>query len=94
MMVMQNHMEAKKHNEKIDNMINILKKDKDVTNIRNNQKQVDIDGNVVGNNRPDIQFGKQGKHTNIEYDTRSSSLRRNKNIVQKMIQTQEINFIR
>lgn len=23
---MQNHMEAKKHNEKIDNMINILKK--------------------------------------------------------------------
>ena len=74
---------GKKHNEKIDNMINILKKDKDVTNIRKNQKQVDVDGNVVGNNRPDIQFDKQGKHTNIEYDTRSSSLRHHKNIVPK-----------
>lgn len=54
-----------------------------MTNIRKNQKQVDIDGNVVGNNRPDIQFDKQGKHTNIEYYTRSSPLRHHKNIVQK-----------
>ncbi len=61
------------HNERIDNLIKRLQKDENVTNIRKNQKQVDIDGNVVGNNRPDIQFDKNGVHTNVEYDNRKSS---------------------
>lgn len=41
--------------------------------IRKNQKQVNFDGNVVGNNRPDIQFDKGEIHTNIEYDSKKSS---------------------
>ena len=64
---------GKTHNERIDNLIEILKSDKDVTNIRKNQKQVDINGHVVGNNRPDVQFDKNGRHTNVEYDTRSAA---------------------
>ena len=39
------------------------------TNIRKNQQQVDINGNTVGKNRPDVQFDKDGVHYNIEYDT-------------------------
>lgn len=47
-------------------------------NIRKNQKQVDIDGNVVGNNRPDVQFDYNGVHTNVEYDTRTRSMEKHK----------------
>ena len=32
---------------------------------------VDVNGNVVGNNRPDVQFDKNGVHTNVEYDTQT-----------------------
>jgi len=39
-----------------------------VTNIRKNQQQVDVNGNNVGANRPDIQYDKNGKHNAIEYD--------------------------
>ena len=30
--------------------------------IRKNQVQVDVNGNKVGNNRPDIQYDYEGKH--------------------------------
>ena len=67
-----------KHNEKIDNLIEKLKSGNKAQNIRKNQKQVDIDGNVVGNNRPDVQFDYNGVHTNIEYDTRTRSMEKHK----------------
>ena len=67
-----------KHNEKIDNLIEKLKSGNKAQNIRKNQKQVDIDGNVVGNNRPDVQFDYNGVHTNVEYDTRTRSMEKHK----------------
>lgn len=66
------------HNKKIDNLIEKLRVDDDVTNIRKNQKQVDVNGNVVGNNRPDVQFDKHGVHTNVEYDTQTRSMNKHK----------------
>lgn len=50
--------------------------------IRKNQKQVNFDGNVVGNNRPDIQFDKNNVHYNVEFDTKKSTLERHKTIVE------------
>ena len=42
---------------------------KDVANdIRKNQIQVDVHGNVVGNNRPDLQYNVDGIHYNFEVD--------------------------
>jgi RHS repeat-associated protein len=57
-----------KHNNAIDERVNDLKKDPTVTNIRKNQQQVDVDGNKVGTNRPDIQYDKDGCHHCVEYD--------------------------
>jgi uncharacterized protein RhaS with RHS repeats len=57
------------HNRVIDDHIATLQNDPSVTNIRKNQQQVDINGNKVGGNRPDIQYDKAGVHHNIEYDT-------------------------
>ena len=34
--------------------------------------------NVVGNNRPDVQFDYNGVHTNVEYDTRTHSMEKHK----------------
>lgn len=68
---------------KIDGLVDKLKKDDNVSNIRKNQKQVDVNGNVVGNNRPDIQFDKDGVHTNVEYDTRKSSSLKHKEVLDK-----------
>ena len=67
-----NNGDAKKHgndnhNDAIDNRIDELKKDDSVTDIRKNQ-QVDVDGNNVGKNRPDIQYNKDGCHYCVEYD--------------------------
>lgn len=56
------------HNGRIDNMVEKLRNDPDVSNIRKNQAQADVNGNKVGNNRPDLQFDKNGKHTNVEWD--------------------------
>ncbi len=56
------------HNTAIDNHIKELKKDPNVKGIRKNQTQVDANGNKVGNNRPDIQYDKNGQHHNVEYD--------------------------
>lgn len=55
-------------NDEIDKRIGKLKKDPEVTNIRKNQTQVDKNGNQVVKNRPDIQYDKNGKHHNVEYD--------------------------
>jgi len=57
------------HNSIIDQEIASLQADPTVTNIRKNQQQVDIGGNNVGTNRPDIQYDQNGVHHNIEYDT-------------------------
>ncbi len=69
------------HNKKIDDKINELKKDPTVTNIRKNQRQVDVNGNEVGLNRPDIQYDKNGVHYNIEYDTSKSGSKRHQNTI-------------
>jgi hypothetical protein len=63
---------AADHNAAIDQDIGILKDDPGVTNIRKNQTQVDVDGNRVGNNRPDVQYDKDGKHHTLEYDRTKS----------------------
>ena len=44
--------------------------DSDATEIRKNQVQVDVNGNKVGNNRPDIQYDYERKHYVIEIDNR------------------------
>ncbi|WP_250393141.1 RHS repeat-associated core domain-containing protein, partial [Escherichia coli] len=56
------------HNNFIDNLIADARS-QGATNIRKNQWQVDVNGNVVGKNRPDVQFDLNGKHYNIEVDT-------------------------
>ena len=38
------------------------------TDIRKNQWQVDINGNVVGSNRPDLQYTLNGKRHYVEFD--------------------------
>lgn len=56
------------HNSAIDERVDQLKKDPSVSNIRKNQQQVDVDGNKVGTNRPDIQYDQGGCHHCVEYD--------------------------
>ena len=55
------------HNAKIDDKIKSLRKG-EATDIRKNQAQVDVNGNKVGNNRPDVQYNKDGVHHNCEVD--------------------------
>ncbi len=38
-------------------------------NVRKNQWQVDVLGNTVGMNRPDLQYDLGGVHYNVEFDT-------------------------
>ncbi|WP_115718306.1 RHS repeat-associated core domain-containing protein [Gallaecimonas mangrovi] len=56
------------HNSAIDNRVGELKQDSSVSNIRKNQQQVDVNGNKVGTNRPDIQYDQGGCHYCVEYD--------------------------
>ena len=42
---------------------------------------MDFDGNTVGKNRPDVQYNKNGKHFNIEYDTKSESMNKHKETI-------------
>ena len=42
--------------------MNLIKK------IKNIISKVDINGKKIGNNRPDIQYNKDGKHHNVEVD--------------------------
>ena len=55
------------HNAKIDEKINSIRGEK-ATDIRKNQIQVNAAGERVGNNRPDVQYNKDGKHYNYEVD--------------------------
>ncbi|WP_341535204.1 polymorphic toxin-type HINT domain-containing protein [Acanthopleuribacter pedis] len=59
------------HNNAIDDYIDNLPDSS--KNIRKNQAQVDVNGNKVGNNRPDVQFDDNKVHYNVEFDNRSSS---------------------
>lgn len=56
------------HNSAIDQRANQLKQDQSVSNIRKNQQQVDVNGNKVGANRPDLQFDQNGCHHCVEFD--------------------------
>ena len=58
-----------KHNSSIDKEVDNIRK-QGGKNIRKNQVQVDVNGNRVGNNRPDIQYDINGEHHNIEFDTK------------------------
>ena len=60
------------HNQAIDDEIGQLQGDPSVTNIRKNQVQVDVDGSRVGDNRPDVQYDRDGIHHNVEFDTKRS----------------------
>ncbi len=60
---------GEKHNEAIDKRIEKLKEEPAVENIRKNQQQVDVEGNNVGKNRPDVQYDKDSCHHCVEYDT-------------------------
>ena len=55
---------GKEHDDAIDDEIAELKKDPTVRNVRKNQQQVDVNGDKVGLNRPDIQYDK-GNTTTI-----------------------------
>ena len=54
------------HNKMIDNFIKNLPQG--AKNIRKNQQQVDINGNSVGSNLPDVQYDLNGEHYNVEFD--------------------------
>jgi len=60
------------HNGAIDKRIEELKNDDTVSDIRKGQTQVDVNGDRVGDNMPDVQYNKDGIHHVEEYDTRSS----------------------
>ncbi|MFN8337418.1 MAG: hypothetical protein U0T36_00180 [Saprospiraceae bacterium] len=49
--------------------------------VRKNQQQVDINGNSVGTNRPDLQFNKGGNHYNLEWDNSARASARHKRFV-------------
>jgi hypothetical protein len=69
------------HNKAIDDHINELKKDPEVTNIRKNQEQVDVNGDKAGKNRPDVQYDKGGVHHNVEYDRTQTNSDAHKSVV-------------
>jgi RHS repeat-associated protein len=62
------------HNNFIDNLVQDLANDPlvDPASIRKNQQQVDVNGNLVGTNRPDLQYNRDGVHHNVEVDTSTS----------------------
>lgn len=62
------------HNEAINDRFDEAMNDPTVINVRKNQAQTDVDGNKVGNNKPDLQYDKYDvntdtwNHYNIEWD--------------------------
>ena len=56
------------HNAAIDAYIKDLPPE--AINKRKNQAQVDINGNKVGNNRPDVQYDIDDTHINVEFDSK------------------------
>ena len=71
------------HNKVIDTEVARLQSDPSVTNIRKNQQQVNVNGNTVGTNRPDIQYDQNGVHHNVEYDTTVRGSTRHQNQIPK-----------
>jgi hypothetical protein len=57
------------HNDVIDDRVRDLQNTPGVENVRKNQRQVDINGNTVGNNQPEIQHDRDRVHHMEEYDT-------------------------
>jgi hypothetical protein len=58
---------GEEHDEAIDEQADKAR-DQGATNIRKNQVQVDINGDRVGDNRPDLQYDLNGQHYNWEWD--------------------------
>jgi hypothetical protein len=52
-------------------------------NIRKNQVQVNIEGNRVGNNKPDLQYDLNDTHYNHEFDTTEASSLKHQDVVPK-----------
>ena len=70
------------HNKAIDDYIKRVEENGG-QNIRKNQRQVDVDGNTVGRNRPDVQYDKDEIHNNVEFDTKESSSEFHKKVIEK-----------
>ena len=71
------------HNKAIDDYIENIRKDNTVEEIRKNQRQVDLEGNTVGRNRPDVQYNKDEIHYNVEFDTKEHSSEAHKTVIEK-----------
>lgn len=52
-----------------------------MTDIRKNQQQVDVNGNKVGTNRPDVQYNRDGCHNCVEYDTKPANGARHEQVI-------------
>ncbi|MBR5598302.1 MAG: RHS repeat-associated core domain-containing protein, partial [Lachnospiraceae bacterium] len=70
------------HNAKIDEFIDQLKQNNDNSSIRKNQRQVNINGNTVGSNRPDVQWDYNGVHHILEVDRTLVNNRKHKQIIE------------
>ena len=82
---------GKGHNKIVDKIIKDAR-DKGAKEIRKNQQQVDINGNKVGRNKPDVQYNYKGKHYNIEVDTTLRVALDIKALYQVVILMPEIHF--
>jgi RHS repeat-associated protein len=70
------------HNDRIDKWAQkVNQPGSGVSDVRKNQQQVDINGNRVGTNRPDLQFNKGGKHYNLEWDNSARASARHRRVV-------------
>ncbi len=72
-----------RHNDAIVQRAKQLRQDPSVSNIRTNQQQVDVSGNKVGTNRPDLQYDKGGCHYCVEYDTVPRNSTRHGNVIRQ-----------
>ena len=70
------------HNGAIDDIIQRMVTDNRYEHLRKNQVQVDINGNVMGNNRPDVQWDKDGVHYNLEVDRSPKNSNRHKSVIE------------
>ena len=71
------------HNTAIDQRVSEPSSDPSATNVRKNQQQVDMDGNNVGRNRPDLQYDQGGCHICVEYETNPSNGVRHEEVIRQ-----------
>ena len=71
------------HDNTINDIISEIRKDYNNQNIRKNQKQVDVNGNIIGHNRPDIQWDNNGTHYNYEVDRTPKNSQKHEDIIKK-----------